>query len=242
MTAVEMDTLLLIEYDRVSNSDAPGYTVQERSELLSAAQEELVHHIYNPLANEYHEGAEETEFSLADLQELVNDAVLTVSADQTGVLTHGKFFDLPVDHYLTLMENATITSNTVAEGGSGCYTGTELRVKPITHDEYTINRNNPYKQPKEDELIWRLAKAGRKFELVTDGLFTVDSYNMRYIKKPNPIIVDASVTVDGVTGIQNCELNDITHRRIVAYAVRKASAITDPQMYQLKQQEQKSGN
>jgi len=64
---------------------------------------------------------------------------------------------------------------------------------------------------------------------------------MRYLKKPNPIIIGAN-TIDGVLGPQDCQLNSITHRRIVAYAVRKASGITVPEKYQITNLEQQQGN
>ena len=236
MTAQEMKTLFLIEYDRVASIDAPGYNDQEISELLSAAQEELVHHVYNPLGNKYREGVEETEFSTADLQELVTEATLVASINQTGVLTNGKFFDLPTNHYLSLMEVVTVSSETE------CYNGKQIKVKPITHDEYAINVDNPFKTPKVNEVVWRLAHSSGKFELITASDFSVGTYTMRYLKKPQPIIVGTGITVDGVAGPTNCELKDTTHRRIVAYAVRKASAITDPQMYQVRGIEQQSGN
>ncbi len=235
MTATEMKELFLIEYDRITSFDAPGYTDKEISEILSAAQEELVFHTYNPLGNKYHEGLEETELTTADLQELVSEDNLTASADQTGVLTNGQFFDLPTDHWLTLMEEVTVASDS-------CFNGKQVKVKPITHDEYTINKDNPFKKPKIDEVTWRLANSGERFELLTDGTYTIDTYTMRYLTKPQPIITAVGVTVEGVEGPLDCQLKDTTHRRIVKYAVRMAAGITDLQAYQIKVLEQNSGN
>lgn len=235
MDAPEMKELFLIEYDRITNFDAPGYTDKEISEILSAAQEELVFHTYNPLGNKYREGLEETELTTADLQELVSENDLTASSVQTGVLTHGQFFDLPTNHWLTLMEEVTVTS-------TDCFDGWQVKVKPITHDEYTINKDNPHKQPKVDEVTWRLANSGERFELITDGNYTINTYTMRYLTRPQPIITAAGVTVDGVEGPLDCQLKDTTHRRIVKYAVRIAAGITDLQSYQIKTLEQNSGN
>ena len=235
MNSTEMKELFLIEYDRVASFDAPGYTDKEISEILSAAQEELVFHTYNPLGNKYHEGLEEVELTTADLQELVSEDNLTASTDQTGVLTNGQFFDLPTDHWLTLMEEVVVASD-------GCFNGKHVKVKPITHDEYTINKDNPFKRPQVDEVTWRLANSGERFELVTDGTYTISQYTMRYLTRPQPIITAAGVTVDGVTGPLDCALKDTTHRRIVKYAVRIAAGITDMQAYQIKTIEQNSGN
>lgn len=235
MDGPEMQELFLIEYDRVAGFDAPGYTDKEISEILSVAQEELIFHTYNPLGNKYREGLEEVELSTADLQELVSEETLTASTDQTGVLTNGKFFDLPTDHWLTLMEVVKVASD-------DCFNGNEVKVKPVTHDEYTINKDNPFKKPAVNEVTWRLAHSGEKFELITDGAYTIDQYTMRYLTKPQPIIVAAGITVDGVVGPLDCQLKDTTHRRIVKYAVRIAAGITDLQAYQIKTIEQNSGN
>lgn len=235
MTATEMKDLFLIEYDRIASLDAPGYTEKEISELLSAAQEELVFHVYNPMGNKYREGVEEMELSTVDLQELVSESNLTASDDQDGVLTNGQFFDLPSDHWLTLMEEVTVASD-------DCFNGNQVKVKPIAHDEYSINKDNPFKKPKVNEVTWRLSNSGERFELITDGEYTIDTYTMRYLSKPQPIITDSSVTVDGVEGPLDCALKDTTHRRIVLYAVRIASGITDLQAYQIKVLEQNSGN
>jgi|TARA_R110000787_G_scaffold40193_4_gene100165 hypothetical protein len=235
MTATEMEELFLIEYDRVTSFDAPGYTANEISEILSSAQEQLIFHTYNPLGNKYQKGLEEVELTTADLQELVSESNLTSSASQIGVLTNGRFFDLPVNHWLTLMEEVTIATDS-------CFNGAKGIVKPITHDEYTINRNNPFKKPAVNEVTWRLTNSGRRFELVTDGNYTITTYNMRYLIKPQPIITATGITVDGVAGPLNCQLKSTTHRRIVKYAVRIAAGITDAQMYQVKTIEQNSGN
>ena len=235
MTATEMQELFLIEYDRVTNFDAPGYTDKEISEILSAAQEQLVFHTYSPLGNKHHEGLEETELTTADLQELVSEDDLTASISQTGVLTNGEFYDLPSDHWLTLLELVTVSSD-------DCFDGNIVKVKPITHDEYSINKDNPFKKPKVNEVTWRLTNSGERFELITDGDYTISKYTMRYLAKPTPIITAGGITVDGVDGPQDCILKDTTHRRIVLYAVRIAAGITDPEMYQIKTIEQQSGN
>ena len=235
MTSLEMKDLFLIEYDRITNFDAPGYTDEEISEILSTAQEELVFHTYNPLGNKYNKGLEEVELTTADLQELVSEADLVVSSDQTGTLDNGQFFDLPENHWLTIMEEVVVSSE-------DCFNNRRIKVKPITHDEYTINKDNPFKQPKVNEVTWRLANSGERFELVTDGNYQIGTYMMRYLIKPQPIITGPGITIEGVNGPLDCQLKTTTHRRIVKYAVRIAAGITDPQMYQIKTIEQNSGN
>ena len=234
MTALEMQEEFLVNYDKITNYDAPGYIPKEISLLLSKAQERLVLDSYNPLANKYREGFESTEARRKDLQELVSSANLSPSVGQVGTLPNGTFFDLPNDCLYVVHEHIITESEDV------CKNNINLKIKPVTTDYYDINITNPFKNPNILRNAWRLDYNTRRHEIVTDGTFNVDTYTIRYIKKPIPIIIDNS-TIDGVTGPSNCQLNSIMHRRIVDEAVKIATSITDPQFYQIKTIEQQQG-
>jgi hypothetical protein len=139
----------------------------------------------------------------------------------------------PVKKYF-ISEEVTTSSN------DACKNNKRVKIKPITHDEYSINVRNPFKKPSIEDYVWRLDYGGRKHELITDGTFTVGSYHLRYIKNLNPIIVGSN-TVNGVAGPLDCELNSIIHNRIVDEAVKIATGITDPELYQIKNIEQQGG-
>lgn len=238
MTAAEMKRSFLVLYDKVTNFAAPGYTDEEISLFLTKAQERIVLYYYKPLGNKYNEGFEETEQRRKELNTLLEgNTNVSVSASQVGILPNGKFFDYPADLLYTVSEEVTIGSSDT------CIDNKRIEVKPITYDEYTINKRNPYKKPFADSdrgLVWRVDYNTRRHELITDGTFTVDNYHIRYIKKPQPIIIDTSV-LNGVTGPLNCTLNDILHERIIDEAVKIATGITDPQSYQIKSAEKQQG-
>lgn len=258
MTAAEMQEEFLILYDKITNFDAPGYTDEEISRFLSRAQERFVLHVYNPMANKYITGFEGTEKRRKDLSSLVRDVDLTAAPTapipdvtpvdrQAGSKADGTFFELPVDFLFTIQEEAEVSST------DSCYDNKKgIEVKPITHDYYLKNKKNPYKKP-YGELIWRLdfntldivddsgpttvTTTVKRHELITDTATTVDTYNVRYIKKPVPIITEATVTIEGVTGVSNCELDAITHRAIVDEAVAIAAGITNPETFQIRRME-----
>jgi len=233
MTSIQMQDEFLILYDKITSFDAPGYTDEEISIFLTKAQERVVLDYYTPLGNKYKEGFEETEARRKDLKELVVGTTLTTAATvQTNVLPNGVFYDLPSNCLYAISEEVTVSSSDT------CVNGTRIRVKPITHDEYALNKKNPFKKP-STELVWRLDYSGRLHELVTDGTYTITSYHLRYLKTPTPIITDASVTIEGTTGITDCTLNSILHRRIVDEAVKIATGSTDPEDYQIKALDQK---
>jgi len=234
MTATDMEEEFLILYDKITNFDAPGYTPHEISRFLTKGQERVFLDLYNPLGNSSKEGFEETEARRKELQELVVGATCTVSASQVGTLTNGVFYDLPSDCLFVVQEEI------VMQSANSCLNNKKLRVKPITSDHYEINKDNPFKKPSGKRYAWRLDYSGRKHEIISDGTFTVLTYKVRYLKKLTPIIIGVD-TVDGVSGPQSCQLNTIVHRRIIDEAVKMATGITDPQLYQIKSIEKQQG-
>lgn len=238
MTAQEMKRSFLVLYDKITNFAAPGYLDSEISLFLTKAQERLVLYYYRPNANKYNDGFEETEQRRKELSNLLeSNTNVTVSASQVGILPNGKFFDCPADLLYSTSEEVTIASS------NSCINGKRIDVKPITHDEYTANKRNPFKRPFANSnrgLVWRVDYNTQRHELITDGTFTISNYHLRYIKKPQPIIIDASV-INGVAGPLNCTLNDILHERIIDEAVKIATGVTEPQNYQIKVAEKQSG-
>lgn len=235
MTASEMDQEFLILYDKITNFDAPGYTPLEKSIFLTKAQERVFLDYYNPLGNKYREGYEGSEARRKDLKELTKGITITTpSVSQTQVLPNGVFYDLPADCMYAVSEEVTTASQ------DACKDGKRIKVKPVTHDEYSININNPFKKPDIKDCVWRLDYQNRIHELVTDGTFNVLSYHLRYIQRLTPIII-GSITVDGVAGPQDCKLDPIIHKRIIDEAVKIATGITDPEQYNIKTKEQQEG-
>jgi hypothetical protein len=235
MTSAELELSFLRLYDKVTNLAAPGYTQDEIQLFLNKAQLQSVKHRYNYKGNKYREGVEATEKRRKDLSELVRGVDISGgsgnNSDQTGVFPNGEFFDLPTDFLYTLMEEITIAHNTA------CFDGNRIKVKPITHDEYNANVNNPFKKPNEG-LAWRIdyshdivnSTDALRHEIVTGADMSITTYHVRYIKLPRDIDL-----VNGVTS----ELHESMHEEIVDMAVRIATGITDPQSYQIKAAEEK---
>jgi hypothetical protein len=242
MTAAQMKTRFLILYDKITNLAAPGYEDSEITELFNKAQLQFVKTRYNYKGNQYGEGFEETEKRRKDLAELVRNVNLTTlnqSADQNGVTPFGVFYDLPSEFLYTLREEITISSTDT------CVNGDRILVKPITHDEYSINVKNPFSKPDATQA-WRLdfsrdlsqgpTNDKQRHEVITDGTYTVTLYHVRYLKVPSDILISDDPNIPSV----DCELNPTVHEELVDAAVRMAAGITDPQSYQIKIMEQKA--
>lgn len=85
-------------------------------------------------------------------------------------------------------------------------------VKPTTHDKYNKIENDPFNKPVVDDSnkqLRRLQLGGRMEILLPDDT-TLDTYILRYIRRPRRISLSSSI---------DCELAEHTHQEIVDMAV-----------------------
>jgi hypothetical protein len=101
---------------------------------------------------------------------------------------------------------------------------------PYTHDEYRANINNPFKKPEDSG--WRLDFNG-KHELILPSNCTPTEYVIRYLKKPQKIDIENSVS---------SELGTYFIFNIINRAVSLATGITVPTEYQIKMLEEQKMN
>jgi len=94
-----------------------------------------------------------------------------VSISDNSVLVPLDYFTSPI---LRIIEEQAITSDG------------RITIKPVTHDQYLANIENPFKQP-YGKLVWRI-DIDRYLELIPNSDTTVTAYETRYIRKP--ILID----------------------------------------------------
>ncbi len=239
MTANQMADKLELRTDRMASS-APSYTDSELGQILTTAQWMFVKQIVSPKTNSKGEGLEETEIRMQGLSTLVDNHSASTSSNQTGVLTNGVFYDLPLDFYITLSEEA-VTNIDDCTDTADVPAKVRVPIKPVTHDEYNKWKNNFYKKPHvtgTDGLVWRLTfsreedgsndistQTNKRHELLTDGTFTITSYRVRYLKNPPSITVDFDTT----SNQRNCVLDESTHETIIDIAKKLLKEDTDRQ-------------
>jgi hypothetical protein len=100
-----------------------------------------------------------------------------------------------------------------------------------THDEYTTQINNPFKNP-DRSTVWRLNTSMIGNDKVVEILspYNISTYQLRYIKYPRPIVLSdlslnfpgEGLSIDGVTSPQTSELDQEIHREIIDRAVQIA--------------------
>lgn len=145
---------------------------------------------------------------------LINTGVVIPSAyDATNnISTYSYFATLP-SGYRKILNEWLIES----------VGGRTIIVKPISYDEYNIEKLNPFKKPyapsaTESGLAWRLiygASNSRKAELIVDSTTAsavgqTFSYKLRYITNPSAIDIFAGTA---------CLLNATDHEEIVNIAI-----------------------
>jgi hypothetical protein len=228
--SAEFDTL----YNNIKSLSAPGLDEYEKSVFLTKAQEEIVKNYFNPTSNKLQQGFDGSEKRQVDFAELISVAAGTQDGTLPGsyisIDPRAELFYLPQDVFMIVNETVVVRDN---------LTNTTFKavVVPINYREYDRVMSKPYGEPLKRQC-WRMIQAnttsfgatGQKpvAELISRTNTNVESYTVRYVKRPQPIILtnlaSNGLSINGVTAVTECELNMLVHREILDRAVELAIA------------------
>ena len=118
-----------------------------------------------------------------DFSQLVKIGEGTASTANPAFDARAKVYTLPEDLFLIINEQIVTNKGT-------------KQVIPLTFEEYTLNMSKPYKEPVKWQA-WRLittAQTSDDTSLVTSEIIahtgeTIESYKIRYVRRPRPIIL-----------------------------------------------------
>lgn len=216
----EFDTLLNSysntgEFGKVPNTiELDEY---EKSVFLTKAQEDVVIDMYNG-KNTFGDSFEKTEEIRRYLSNLIKTYTTSIKeTTYSGLSKHSVFFKLPNDLWFITYEAVDLKDDRL-----GCKSGEDICVTPVTQDEYHRIRKNPFKGSNERRAL-RLDLNEEVVEIVSK--YNVDSYLVRYLSRPNPIILNNlpnDLSINGINEKTECELNPVIHRAILERAVRLA--------------------
>lgn len=219
MTTQEFSNSFDVLYNNIMSNAAPGLNEYEKSVFLTKAQEEIVKNYFNPKGNKYQEGFDGSAKRQIDFSGLISvaDAIATTLSPAFDI--RAKVYRLPENLFLIINESL-ITNSGIKQ------------VIPIGYDEYTRLMSKPYKEPLKHQA-WRLITEGQyssvvQSEVITHSGDSVIRYIIRYVRKPNPIILCdledeyGDVSINGKTSISECELNSLIHEEILQRAVELA--------------------
>lgn len=227
MTTQEFSSEFDILYNNIMSNAAPGLDEYEKSVFLTKAQEEILKNYFNPKGNKYQEGFDDNEKRQIDFSSLVT--VITIPSYSNSryikIDDRSLLFLMPNDMLFALNEVCEITENNINR---------LVNVVPISFIEYSRLISKPYKRPLKNQC-WRLMSSSpeknRVFELILPfGSIVPDSYRIRYISRPAPIIlVDLSteypgLSINGITSVTECELDSSIHYEILQRAVELAKS------------------
>lgn len=218
----EFDTLLnsynlIGDFGESSNKLSVNLDEYEKSVFLTNAQEEIVIDLYNG-KNPFGDSFEKTEEVRRYLSDLVKTyTTSTKETGYTGLSNKSVFFKLPDDLWFITYESVNLKDDEL-----GCMDGSNISVVPVTQDEYYRIKKNPFRSPNERRAI-RLDLDEGIVEIISK--YNIDSYLVRYLAKPKPIILielPDGLSINGVSDKTECELNPVIHRAILERAVKLA--------------------
>lgn len=208
------DTLLqpYITKDINGNQNNLAFDEYEKSVFLTKAQEQIVLELYQEL-----EQSEEVRKYLSNLIKTDN-YVPVGEQDETLINNNFKSYKVDISNDILFMiyEQCTLSDK------NNCIDNKIVSVVPTIHDDLDKVLKNPFKSPNSRKVI-RL-DFDNKIELISK--YNISNYKVRYLKKPNPIILVAledNLSINnGDTKVSNGETNPILHERIVQRAVQLA--------------------
>ncbi len=213
MSTTEFLNAFELKYNMILSNAAPALDPYEISYFLSTAQKDLVIEVYlGNFSGSAFEGSE-------DVRQYINHLikVYTTSDEVTGigVNSKSKFYTIPDDVWFRVYEWVDYNDDSI-----DCAAFVkEVTVIPITHDEYHIIKNNPFRKQGKRRVL-RLDYSNSIAELISD--YNIGTYGMRYLVMPTPIIIDDldyGLSIDGVSTKSECLLNTVFHETILNRAV-----------------------
>ena len=208
------DTLLqpYIAKESFSEQNNLAFDEYEKSIFLTKAQEQIVLELYQEL-----EQSEEVRKYLSNLIKTDNYAPVG-EQDETLINSNFKSYKVEISNDILFMIYEQCTLN----DENNCINNKIVSVVPTIHDDLNKVLKNPFKSPNSRKVI-RL-DFDNKIELISK--YNISNYKIRYLKKPNPIILVAledNLSINnGDTKVSNGETNPILHERIVQRAVQLA--------------------
>lgn len=213
-------------YNNIASNQAPGLDKYEISVFLTKAQDEIIKNYFNPKSNKYREGFDDKEKRQIDFSTIIKIEKATEVTDASIIKLDddSKLFKMPKDIMFVLNEIVTLKDSKKKDSKNNVRI---INIIPINFDEYSRIMSKPFKKPYKSQG-WRLFQSKDNTpdiisEIITGSTDDIDSYKIRYVKRPRPIILDNS-TINKQTGPSTCELNEILHPEILQRAVELAKA------------------
>lgn len=219
MTTKEFSEQFDVVYNNIASNQAPGVDEYEKSVFLTNAQNDIIRAYFLNLHNKSLKGFDGNERRQIDFSSIISTKTITSFDSDPSVLKKGsKSIDLP-DNSLYILNEFVIVNRDNRK--------TTLVVLPINYLELSRFMTKPFKRPMKNQA-WRIIKDflnTRRSELVVGPEDQIESYTIRYVRKPKPIILEdleKGLTINGLNEETECELDSSIHNDILQRAVELA--------------------
>lgn len=237
MTNEEFSNEFDVLYNNITSNQAPGLDEYEKSVFLTKAQSEILREYFNHRVDGTNGGFDGSQKRQYDFSFLIKSATLEANLATEGgegyipkIDYRGKLFNFPEDYFLSI--NEIIKDE---QSSNKLYS-----VVPISYSDYQRLMTKPYAYPPK-RIAWRLFIGTIQKTLADSSKVTVPvaeiigkfvsspsnwNYTLRYVKKPNPIIlVDLTkdtLSIEGKRIETPCEFPSQLHQEILERAVTLA--------------------
>lgn len=223
MTTAEFNSEFDILYNNIMNNQAPGLDEYEKSVFLTRAQEEILKNYFqaNSAGNLLRQGFDNNQrrpIQWLNLYENINLDVVNAPDVLISGKSNSKAFIYKEDILFPISEYVTVNRNNKE---------TRLVAVTLNHLEHDRLSSKPYSRPLVYQA-WKLIVKDNLVEIVVSPGDVIIDYNVRYIRKPKPIILtdlrDWNVSIGGLQEITECELDSSMHQDVLQRAVELAKA------------------
>lgn len=222
MTNPEFEDQFDVLYNSITSNQAPGLDIYEKSVFLTKAQDEVIKSYFDPRSNKVMEGFDGSERRQIDFSRITKtgsfDTFEDALYDPRG---NSKSTTIPSDVLMFLNERVEVTR-------AGSTNPVYLTVIPIQYNEYNRLMSKPFKRPLYYQA-WRVLNYSdaSKADLVVGPSDIITKYSIRYVRRPNPIVLGdlEGLSIEGVSNNSECEVDPILHPEILQRAVEFAKAV-----------------
>lgn len=231
MTNQEFSDEFDVLYNNITSNQAPGLDEYEKSVFLTKAQDEVLKAYFDPMLNKTQEGFDGSQRRQIDFSMVTKTSSLTPALGANfAPQDNACKVTMPTDILTIINERVKVLRViSVAAGATGPMSRQAfLTVIPIQFSEFDRLMSKPYKRPVKWQA-WRVISASNssfEADLVPAPGDTIQEYVIRYIKRPDPIILFDldGLSICGKSEVSTCKLDPILHYEILQRAVEMAKA------------------
>lgn len=227
MTTQEFNTEFDVLYNNIASNGAPGINEYEKSVFLTKAQNELIKAYFLKVSNKLQSGYDDNALQQTNFSNLI-----VLKTYQNNDLEEAKYSSIANSKSVVMPKNSLFILNEQLLVTDTNNKNKTLIVVPINGDAYSRLLSKPFKRPLKNQA-WRLdvnmesTEDEQCTDLIPTAGTTIKGYQIRYVKKPTPIILttlEDGIMIDGEFKEMTCKLNPILHQEVLQRAVELAKA------------------